>query len=156
MGKFDSLLIDLDLEKQNLERLVSELTQLLQTLKGKATFTEVRAAGSILHDFYTGLEKIFERIALIVDGGMPEGEDWHIQLLRRMAVPVPERRPAVMSKELTETLAEYLRFRHLFRNIYGFELEWERLQKLVEKLPSVYKDLESDLKKFRDFLAQIT
>ena len=34
-------------------------------------------------------------------------------------------------------LDEYLAFRHLFRNIYGFELEGNRLDDLVERFPDV-------------------
>lgn len=33
-----------------------------------------RAAGPILHDFYTGIEKTFQEIAKRLDGGLPKGE----------------------------------------------------------------------------------
>jgi hypothetical protein len=29
-----------------------------------------------LHGFYNGLERIFERVAAIVDGSKPKGENW--------------------------------------------------------------------------------
>ncbi|OGB90134.1 hypothetical protein A2625_04920 [candidate division WOR-1 bacterium RIFCSPHIGHO2_01_FULL_53_15] len=154
MGKFDGLIIDIDLERKNLFRLVDELKQFVSSLGGRTDSMEVRVAGGILHDFYTGLEKIFERIALAVDGGLPEGEGWHIQLLRRMTIPFAERRPAVLTADLGETLSEFLSFRHLFRNIYGFELKKERLQNLSAKLPSVFGDIDSQLKQFTNFLSK--
>lgn len=155
MGKFDSLIVDINIERQNLLRLINELNQFKSTLLGRSDFEQVRVVGGILHDFYTGLEKIFERIALAVDGGVPEGEDWHVQLLRRMSASFLERRPAVITWELGETLSEYLSFRHLFRNIYGFELKKERLQNLVEKLPSTFEKIENQLKRFLDFLSAV-
>ena len=36
-------------------------------------------------------------------------------------------------KELAASLDEFLSFRHLFRNIYGFELIGDRVDRLVEK-----------------------
>jgi len=155
MPKFESLLIDIDLEIQNLDRLSNELNQTMQSVKENPVQTEVRAIGSILHDFYTGLEKIFERIALSIDGGLPEGEDWHIQLLRRMVVDVPNRRPALLTKDLGDSLSEYLGFRHLFRNIYGFELKWDRMSPLVEKFPKTFKEINKQLKEFTKFLSEL-
>ena len=71
MAKFEGLIIDIDLELQNLVRLTMELGQTTQEIKEIPDYTQIRAIGSILHDFYTGLEKIFERIALTIDGGVP-------------------------------------------------------------------------------------
>ena len=34
-----------------------------------------------LHSFYSGIERIFELIAVNVDGTRPEGENWHQNLL---------------------------------------------------------------------------
>ena len=155
MAKFEGLIIDIDLELQNLDRLTMELGQTTQEIKEIPDYTQIRAIGSILHDFYTGLEKIFERIALTIDGGVPEGDDWHIQLLRRMLANIPDRRPALFTKNVGESLGEYLGFRHLFRNIYGFELKWERMSPLVEKFPSVFKEVESQLMKFINFISEI-
>ncbi|WP_176229572.1 hypothetical protein [Candidatus Hakubella thermalkaliphila] len=63
-----------------------ELNQLLSGISGEPTFIFVRATGSILHDFYCGAEKIFQRIAVEVDGELPKGEDWHTELLKRMTI----------------------------------------------------------------------
>jgi len=49
-------------------------------------------------------------------------------------------------------LDEYLRFRHLFRNIYGFTLEWERCSELLADLPSVFDGLDRQLAVFDAFL----
>lgn len=49
---------------------------------------------------------------------------------------------------------ELLRFRHLFRNLYGFEIEWPRLRALLEKLPSTWSAVEEDLESFEAFLGE--
>ena len=38
-----------------------------------------------LHSFYTALERIFELIAISIDREKPQGEYWHLELLRQMS-----------------------------------------------------------------------
>jgi len=95
----------------------------------------LRNAGSILHDFYTVAEKIFSAIAKRLDGGMSTSDRWHIELLESMATePQAQTRPPVISNELKDKLEEYLKFRHLFRNIYVPRLYWDRLEELLTEL----------------------
>ena len=65
-----------------------------------------------LHDFYTGLERIFHQIAAMVDGSMSTAREWHRDLLRQMSTDLPHTRPPVLSAETTKMLDEYLSFRH--------------------------------------------
>lgn len=46
-----------------------------------------------LHGLYTGMERIFERIAVTVDGSKPKGENWHKALLQQVSNEVPGVRP---------------------------------------------------------------
>ncbi|MDN3513845.1 MAG: hypothetical protein NG747_05530 [Candidatus Brocadia sp.] len=133
---------DIEVELENLQRLIIEMSDLIGRLSEKPNFFETRAAGSILHDFYCGVEKIFERIALSVDHKMPEGEDWHRQLLKQMTTPNEGIRKEVVKEDLFIELKEYLSFRHLFRHIYGFNLKWEQFSQLCYHL----KDLTEKLK----------
>lgn len=153
MSRFAGLKADIDRELKNLGRLARSMDDLVDKISSKgATEVELRATGSFLHDFYTGLEKIFQRIALKVDGDLPAGGDWHLQLLQRMAIPVEGIRPPVISEQQAERLEEYLRFRHLFRNIYGFELKWERCKPLAQGLEDLLQQLKAQIEKFKDFL----
>ena len=52
-------------------------------------------------------------------------------------------------------LEEFLRFRHLFRNLYGFELEWSRVQSLLKALPAAWNAIEADLDRFLVFLDSV-
>jgi len=137
---------EIESELSDLERLSSEL----ETTPRTNDSVSLRARGSILHDFFTGAERIFIRIADELDGGTPKGDHWHTQLLRNMSLDLPEIRPAVITHKLMASLGEYLRFRHVFRNNYGFVLEPERIKPLEQNMPSVLEELGLQL---RDFLS---
>ena len=143
-----SLKSDIQAELENLERLKKEMEKVIKAILNSPDFIQTRAMGSILHDFYCGIEKILTRISIHMDGLVPEGEDWHNDLLIRMSQPVEGTRDKVISYELVKKLKEYLRFRHLFRHIYGFELEWDRFKDLTLSLNNIFQELKSQLEKF--------
>ena len=92
-----------------------------------------RAAGSILHDFYNGIERIFVLISKHIDGIAQNGGNWHIALLESMT-RATETRPVVLREGLAERLKEYLGFRHVFRHRYGFEIQLPRAEELIREL----------------------
>jgi hypothetical protein len=108
------------------------------------------------HDFYTGCERIFERIAPELNGGLTQGAACHRDLLRAMTLELPGVRPPVLTPAAARALGEYLRFRHLVRNGYGFELEWARLEPLLRGLPAVFTAVRADLERFLAFLDAAT
>ncbi len=114
-----------------------------------------RVIASLLHDFYTGIERIFQKIAKDIEGDVVNGRGWHKALLEDMALEIPEVRPRVITDEFCRRLDDYLRFRHLFRGIYGFELEVERMRPLFDDLEEVFTALERQLQNFLAALAQI-
>lgn len=113
---------------------------------------EFRGVGAVIHDFYTGVEHLFERIAPELNGGVPAGPSWHRDLLDDMTLDLPGVRPPVLRADTAQRLREFLRFRHLIRNLYGFEIEWPRLRALLEKLPDTWAAVETDLEHFVAFL----
>lgn len=145
---------DLEIELENLRRLVDEMRELLKKIKNEPDFITTRAAGSIIHDFYCGIEKIFERIALNIDGNLPQGEDWHTKLLLQMTQPLSKKRDEVLDHDSMQSLKELLRFRHLFRNIYGFELKWAKIKPLCLKLEEIYDRLKLKMEKFLKYFKE--
>lgn len=105
-----------------------------------------------LHGFYSGLERIFERIASAVDEAVPGGANWHQELLSQMAIEIPGVRPAVLSAGLKEELEAYRGFRHIVRNVYAYHLRPEKMAPLVEKLPVVFASAEKQIVAFAEFL----
>jgi hypothetical protein len=111
--------------------------------------------GLNLHAYYTGLERIFGKIANDLDGGVPGGESWHTELLRQMALDLPGVRPAVLRRETANALDRYRGFSHLIRNIYATSLDPEPLGRLVANLPSVWEQVKEDLTHFQQFLQEL-
>lgn len=48
----------------------------------------IRARGSMLHDFYNCVERVFLRIARELNGGTARGEQWHRDLIDDMALEI--------------------------------------------------------------------
>ena len=135
--------------------MLQELALLRNRVPDPPTSLELRAAGSILHDYYNGAERLFQRIATAIDQNLPSGPNWHVDLLDRMAYPIPDVRPAVISSDLRQRLGDYLRFRHVFRNIYGHTLRWDLLRGLVDGLPEVHRSLALAVREFMGFLGSL-
>lgn len=152
--KIHRVISEIEEELGNIDRLLSELNE-HQKEEPRNSFY-LRAVGSIFHDFYCGVERIFERIAEELNGGIPEGENWHTQLLKDMTLQIEEVRPAVISKEMLAELKGYLEFRHRFRNIYGFELEWDKMKGLKETMPGVADRFKKEIKEFIEFMKKLT
>ena len=117
-----------------LEALAALGEEFADTPKGNEIHS-VRARGSILHDFYNGVARVFLRIARELNSGVPRGEQWHRDLIADMALTIPGLRPAVIDDDLALVLGEYLRFRHVFRNVYGGRLDVQRMASLEARLP---------------------
>lgn len=115
----------------------------------------IDAAALNLHDFYAGSERIFEQVGSTVDGQIPDGGDWHRRLLQQMQSDVDNLRPPVLSNEVGELLDEFLRFRHVVRNIYAFHFDPERIERLVGRMRPAFAQLNSELLTFASFLEQV-
>jgi hypothetical protein len=98
----------------------------------------------MLHSFYTGIENIFKRIALGIDGEIPTGITSHSDLLKRMTKRT-ENRPPIISQELFDRLGAYLSFRHVFRHAYSFDLDWKKMQGLVCQSEEIWEKLKDEL-----------
>lgn len=146
--RFAALAAEVEGELRELAALLPEADRLRPRLTADPDPLDLRAAGSILHDFYSGLERLFERVANEIDGGVPVGPDWHVSLLHRMALPIAAVRPAAISQETSGKLDDYVRFRHVFRNVYGRQLRWGRMGPLFDELPSVFEQLTAELRQF--------
>ena len=130
---------------KELEKLETLLDEAKELENKRASNIMIRAGGSILHDFYTGVENIFHAIANTIDENVPSGLSWHVELLNQMILNVEGVRTAIIRKDTAKMLEEYLRFRHLFRKRYGFDLEWTSIKHLLKKMPASYTSLKRDI-----------
>jgi len=108
-----------------------------------------------MHDFYAGMERIFQQIGSTVDNKIPNGRGWHRKLLQQMTVDFPELRPPVLSAQAAQSVDEYLRFRHVVRNIYAFKFDPDRIARLVGEMRPSFENVRAELLLFTDFLEQV-
>ncbi len=88
----------------------------------------IRAVASAVQSAYTGMEKILKDILRTYDGSVPIGDDWHIMLLKRAALPSPgNERPAVISQQTLESLDLLRSFWHVVRHVYHHNLNPDRV-----------------------------
>lgn len=115
----------------------------------------MRGKASVFHDFYCGAERIFKKIAHELNGGIPAGEAWHHELLNDMKLDLPGLRPAVVSPATYKLLLEFLQFRHKFRNIYGFDLDYGKLAEIEKKFPLAHRQFKHEVETFLIFIEQL-
>lgn len=149
----EGLRIRIEQELEKTKRLV-ERTQRFKRRYNLAQDSEeqeayVDALALNLHDFYTGVERIFLRIAQDLDGSVPQGAEWHRELLRQMKEDLPGIRSAALKSEsLVRDLNDLRGFRHVARNIYTYELDPNRVLELANYLPHCYQALKQEMQNF--------
>jgi hypothetical protein len=146
---WDRLRKQVAVEQESLRHLIHSFRPLLEEVQAgrHPTYFELNALASFLQAFYNGIENILKRISQLVDGGTPRGESWHADLLGGMGT-ANENRPAVISDGLREKLHQYMRFRHLYRHGYGFQLEWKPMAGLVKDSEKCLREFEFELEAF--------
>jgi len=89
---------EIELELAQLQQLLEKFRPLL-TCSGNRipTNIETLAVAGLLHAFYTGIENLFKRVSIHLDGGPPSGAAWHSQILDSIAKP-SSNRPAVANR----------------------------------------------------------
>lgn len=145
---WDELSKQINVEREQLRQLIETHRALLEKCsRASPDAIELSALAALLHAFYTRIENIFKRVAIAVEGAAPRGDVWHRDLLDSMTCPRPNRQ-AVISDELSQQLSEYLAFRHVFRQAYTFQLQWEKMTHLVLECETVLIRLEAELDSF--------
>lgn len=148
--------------KRLIDRELNEITMLLERsdnlLKvgpdSEPTFERLAALSQVLISFYTGLERIFERVARRIDHSLPQGERWHTDLLHQVARPTDER-AALISEETRLSLREYLAFRHHTRHAYAHHLEWPRMKGLVLRVSDTWNRVRLEIQRFIEGQSQL-
>ena len=135
-------------ELVTLKRVVESTEEALASLSDDPSQFELHGLAAYLHQFYTGVESIFERIAVGMRESLPRGEYWHIDLLNQIAEDRTGERPAVIDGPLRARLKEYLGFRHFFRHAYGHTLRWRKMRWKAEALSDTLTMLRDQLHAF--------
>ena len=150
----DELIQRISDERTKIDRTIGSITELLQeiaiaTPHHRKFFEELTA--NKLAEVYSGIERIFERIANEIDKHLPKGERWHTDLLTQMAERHPER-PPVISEGTRRRLRQLLKFHHKVNNIYGNELIYEEVEKHAKQVGKLFESVVEELNAFNAFL----
>ena len=71
-----------------------------------------------------------------------------------MTVPT-EDRPALLDAATAKGLAELMRFRHVVRHLYAYELEPDQVQRLLERALELWPAVERHLLVFDSWLKEL-
>ncbi len=117
--------------KASLKEDQEEIERIYQQLEGYANQPndpkDIIVMGYYLHNLYSAFENICLNVAKTFENQIEDLSQWHAALLKRMTLDIEGFRPHLLSREMYHCLDELRRFRHLFRNAYGIELDAERL-----------------------------
>lgn len=136
-----------------IERLNVELSKLTVSLAApEPEFRDMAAVAYVLHNVYCALESAFEQVSRTFENHITDPAQWHRELLAKMFLEIPTVRPAVLPADLRGFLNDLRGFRHLFRHSYDFQLDPEKLSRLVRDWTAARPDLLAALTRFRDGL----
>lgn len=129
---------DLQVERTKLAVLVESLAALQRDWDVPVGSQErCDAAALRLQSLYTGIERCFVQIVRVLNGGPPDGADWHRRLL---------------DSSTAKGLAELMRFRHVVRHLYAYELEPEQVQRLLRRALELWPVVDHQLVAFDSWL----
>ena len=135
-------------EISQIEKLLNDGKPLLNLCKIRVPdFIELSACAMVLHSFYNGIENILILIFKYYDKQLPNSNKWHIELLDRAFV-TDKNRKQIFANELQKQLDEYLKFRHFVRHAYGFQLEWERMENLINGIEIFWENIKMNINNF--------
>ena len=150
------LCLDLQVERSKLSALVLSLANLQRDWDvAEAAEERSDAAALRLQSLYTGIERCFVQIVRVLNGGPPDGADWHRRLLERMGVST-ELRPALLDASTVAGLAELMRFRHVVRHLYAYELELDQVLRLLQRALELWPVVDSQLVSFEAWLTELS
>jgi len=113
-----------------------------------------RASMALMHALqsaHTSLESALIRILEMIGEERPIGDNWHADLIKRVAAVRPGRRPAILSARLAAAADEARRFRHRATHNYeGFEIE--EVVPTIDAAVILATELEAEILKFRNII----
>ncbi len=112
-----------------------------------------RTLASYINDFYRRCERMSERVAVTLDGSVPQGVTWHQALLRQVA-EANATRPPLWAGTLLLDLDEYRKFRHILHHKYGDELRPDYVVGLATLAPVMAVQVEAAIARFTQWLTQ--
>jgi uncharacterized protein YutE (UPF0331/DUF86 family) len=149
-------------EKERLAVLKAEIKGQIQEIEGiytrledrkrKKDKTAIESVGYQLHNLYCAFEDLFKIVAETFENQVQDKSKYHLELLRRMTIPIEGVRPPLLSQGCFLLLDNLRSFRHFFRHAYSYELDERKVKIVLEDaltLSELYrKDIDAFLNSF--------
>ena len=133
-------------EIEQIDFLLREAQPIIVTCKNNVpNFWEKCGISQILHSFYNGIEKILLLLIKNNEFMYVNADRWHSELFAK-AFEMRINGTQIFRSELKELLSELLKFRHVVRNSYGFDLEWDKMINMVYNLENTWEMAKTDIK----------
>ena len=101
------------------------------------------------------IEAILERTMRTIEGSLPEGPDFHKELLDSAALSIEGIRKPLLSAQTVVALHDLRAFRHFVRHAYAVKLDPERLADLQRRTAALRGGLEEDLDALDGWLREL-
>jgi hypothetical protein len=90
----------------------------------------------------------------VLNGGTPDGADWHRRLLERLSIAT-DHRPALISPATASRLGEWLRSHHRVRQLDADDLDAEQVQRRLRLVLDLLPQVLADLQTFERWLVEL-
>lgn len=100
---------------------------------------------------HSSMESGFLRILAIVGEVPPAGESWHADLIKRLAIPLPGKRPALLTADLVKHADETRKFRHVAMKTYD-DFDWLAAKRPVASGKALAAGISAALLAFKAIL----
>lgn len=101
-----------------------------------------------LRSAHTSLESALVRILEILGEERPVGENWHADLIRRVAASLPGRRPPILGSLLAEAANETRKFRHRATHNYD-SFDMQGASRTIEAAGALTDGLAAEMLAFK-------
>jgi hypothetical protein len=116
---------------------------LLHTVAGRDPKNiEKAAASQYLSQFYNGIENIFKRFLKYKQIPLPKTGSWHSDLLTMFRINDIDAVFQIIDDEQFRLLVAYLKIRHIIRQGYQYNLDWNKVLIALENVSSFLDDFE--------------
>lgn len=130
----------IEAEFENIEKIFSKIPH-SQSLPNLSEL-ELAGVAALIHGFYNGIENVLKQVFRDKKLQLPTGPTWHRDFIDLAS------ENKIITESTSESIKEYLAFRHFFSHAYAFELHSQRMIPLVESSAQMFKGFCSDIEEF--------
>ncbi|GFP34853.1 hypothetical protein HKBW3S43_00645 [Candidatus Hakubella thermalkaliphila] len=122
----------------------------LEERKRKRGKTGIESVAYQLHNLYCAFKDLFKIIANTFENHIQDKSQYHLELLKRMTMPIEGVRPSLLSQKSYVLLDNLRSFRHFFRHAYSYELDERKVKIVLEDAITLRELYRQDIKTFLD------